>query len=125
MFDFHGPERRRHRVFVTRNTEYHVRDGICVAVRDREGSGFRASHIAINLRLEGAVRSGPHGLPMPDCDGPRVGASIYFTREDTDGHEQHIVTSRIERIERPEKRIVLTYPAPAGKRASAQRKTLS
>jgi hypothetical protein len=26
-----GIERRRHRVFLTRNTEYHFRDGICVS----------------------------------------------------------------------------------------------
>ena len=32
---YRGPERRRHRVFVTRNTEYHFRDGFCIAVRDR------------------------------------------------------------------------------------------
>ncbi|AKT40500.1 hypothetical protein [Chondromyces crocatus] len=108
---YEGPERRRHRVFITRNTEYHVRDGVCVAVRDRNGKRFRASHIALDLRLEGAVCSGPHGLPMPDCDGPRVGASIYFTRPDGDGHEQHVVTSRVEQIDRPEKRIVLSYPS--------------
>ena len=32
---FSGPDRRRHRVYVTKNTEYHFRDGFCVAVRDR------------------------------------------------------------------------------------------
>ena len=33
--DYRGTERRRHRVYMTRNTEYHFRDGVCVAVRDR------------------------------------------------------------------------------------------
>jgi hypothetical protein len=107
---YEGAERRRHRVFVTRNTEYHVRDDVCVAIRDRQAQRFRAAHIALNLKLQGAVKIGRHGLPLPDSEAPRVGSAIYFTREDADGREQQIVTSRIERIDRPEKRDVLSYP---------------
>jgi hypothetical protein len=107
---YQGPERRRHRIFVTRNTEYHVRDDICVAVRDRDGKRFRPSHIAMHLRLQGAVKTSPNGTSMPDTDGPRVGAAIYFTRQDPDGGEHHIVTSRVESIERPEKSVVKQYP---------------
>lgn len=108
---YQGPDRRRHRVFITRNTEYHVRDGVCVAVRDRDGQRFRPAHIALNLKIQGAVRTGPEGRTLPDGEVPRVGAGIYFTREDADGHEQHIVTSKVERIDRPEKRVVLSYPS--------------
>lgn len=107
---YQGQERRRHRVFVTRNTEYHLRDGICVAVRDRDAKRFRSAHIALNLKLQGAVKTAPNGMNQPDSDGPRVGAAIYFTRETSDGREHHIVTSRIERIDRPEKSIVQLYP---------------
>ena len=32
---YEGSDRRVHQVFVTRNTEYHVRAELCVAVRDR------------------------------------------------------------------------------------------
>ena len=53
---YQGHERRRHKVYITRNTEYHVRDGICVAVRDRRSLSFRGAHIALNLKLEGGVR---------------------------------------------------------------------
>jgi hypothetical protein len=108
--NYQGAERRRHRVFVTRNTEYHFRDDICVAIRDREARQFRAAHIALNLALQGAVKVQENGMALPDNEKPRVGAPIYFTREDPDGREHHIVTSRVERIDRPEKRDVLQYP---------------
>lgn len=106
---YQGSDRRRHRVFITRNTEYHFRDEICVAIRDRQAGRFRGAHIALNLRLQGAVRIGQNGLALPDDGGPRVGAAIYFTRQDPDGHEHQIVTSRVERIDRPEKRDVVQY----------------
>jgi len=32
--EFAGRDRRRHRIYVTKNTEYHFRDGFCIAVRD-------------------------------------------------------------------------------------------
>ncbi len=111
--NYQGQERRRHRVFVTRNTEYHLRDDVCVAVRDRDARRFRSAHIALNLRLQGAVKTGANGMSQPDEGGPRIGAAIYFTRETTDGREHHIVTSRIERIDRPEKSIVQLYPREA------------
>ena len=46
----HVPERRRHRVYVTRNTEYHFRDGFCVAVRDRRSGDFLQGHLAVQRR---------------------------------------------------------------------------
>ena len=45
-------------VFVTRNTEYHVRGGVCVAVRDRERDRFLPTHHAVGGRLSGSVRLG-------------------------------------------------------------------
>src|SRR5690349_2628311 len=33
--DYSGPERRRRVTYMTRNTEYHLEGGVCVAVRDR------------------------------------------------------------------------------------------
>ena len=41
---YQGPDRRIHRVFVTRNTEYHVRAGVCVAVRDLRGGLMDGGH---------------------------------------------------------------------------------
>ena len=109
--DYTGTERRRHRVFITRNTEYHVRDNICVAVRDRAARKFRPAHLALHLKLQGAVRINPNGVVIPEPQNARIGAPIYFTQMDQDGMERQIVTSRVERIERPEKTTVLQYPS--------------
>ena len=109
--NYAGTERRRHRVFITRNTEYHLRDDVCVAVRDRDARKFRSAHIALNLKLQGAVRVQPNGMVVPEPNSPRVGAAIYFTHGDADGMQRQIVTSRVERIARPEKRDVLSYPS--------------
>ena len=48
-------ERRRHKVFVTRNTEYHFRDRLCVAVRDRRTGDFLPGHLALKRELAGGV----------------------------------------------------------------------
>ncbi|WP_437683230.1 hypothetical protein [Sorangium sp. So ce131] len=106
-----GTERRRHRVFITRNTEYHVRDDVCVAVRDRAARKFRTAHLALHLKLQGAVRINENGVVIPEPNNARVGAPIYFTQADPDGLERQIVTSRVERIERPERQLVQQYPS--------------
>ena len=105
-----GPERRRHKVYVTRNTEYHVRDGVCVAVRDRGSKRFRDAHIALNLPMEGGVRVYSNGAVLPSMGEPRVGDAIYFARKLTSNDDHQIVTSRLESIGRPPKRDVLMYP---------------
>jgi len=51
-------------VFVTRNTEYHVRGGVCVAVRDRERKQFLPTHHAVGGRLSGSVRLGQAPAPL-------------------------------------------------------------
>jgi hypothetical protein len=107
---YEGTERRRHRVYVTRNTEYHMRDGICVAVRDRKSAIFRSAHIALNLRIEGGVKVFPNGAVIPNMKEPHVGDAIYFTHVTSSGEERQIVTSRLEKIDRPPKRDVLRYP---------------
>ena len=104
-------ERRIHTVYVTRNTEYHVRDNICVAVRDRAARKFRPAHLALHLKLQGAVRINPNGVVIPEPQNARIGSPIYFTQVDEEGMERQIVTSRVERIERPEKTTVIQYPS--------------
>ena len=49
---YEGPERRIHNVFLTRNREYHVRKGKCVAVRDRKTGAWISNHEAIGMELE-------------------------------------------------------------------------
>ena len=65
--EYAGPERRRRRVYVTRNTEYHFEVDRCVAVRDRRTGDFLPSHLAIERRLACSMRFYPNGAiePMP------------------------------------------------------------
>lgn len=107
-----GAERRIHKVYVTRNTEYHVREGICIAVRDRHSGGFHSAHIALSLQLQGAVRIYSNGGVIPQPHDPEPGDAIYFTYVRPDGEERQIVTSKLLSVERPPKRVVASYPSP-------------
>lgn len=101
---YQGRERRVHRVFVTRNTEYHVREAVCVAVRDRAGDAWRDDHPAVGRRLAGALKH-VHGGILPTLEEPQVGHSVYFRRGERD-----LVTSVVERVERPARDVVASYP---------------
>lgn len=100
-----GRERRLHRVYVTRNTEYHLRGETCVAVRDRKTGQFLASHLAIHRTLSGGVRYFENGAAVPSFQTPRVGEALYFG----DGGRE-LVTSLCSSIERPDRRVVAEYP---------------
>jgi hypothetical protein len=104
--DYQGTDRRRHRMFVTRNTEYHFRDGICVAVRDRRTGMWLAGHLALRRRATSGVRILKNGTAIPSCEAPQVGEAIYFGDE---GNE--LITSVLCSVERPERAIVRNYPA--------------
>ena len=101
-----GPERRRHRILVTRNTEYHFRDAVCVAVRDRRTGGFLQGHLALSQSLHGGIRFFANGGIAPNTGDPRPGESLYFADEERD-----LVTSPLERVERPSKELALGYPS--------------
>ncbi len=100
-------DRRRHRVYVTRNTEYHFRDDACVAVRDRRSGDFLPGHLTLNARLHGGLKFFTNGAIVPNSGDPRPGEALYFAADGRD-----LVTSPLERIERPSKRLVDAYPEP-------------
>ena len=100
-----GPERRRHRVYVTRNTEYHFRDGFCVAVRDRRTGEFLHGHLALRRRVHGGIKFSRDGGIAPNAGEPRAGESLYFASEGRD-----LVTSALESVERPAREVVVAYP---------------
>lgn len=100
-----GPERRRHRMYVTRNTEYHFRDRVCVAVRDRSSNTWLSSHLALNRSLSGGVRFPGNGTAIPCLEEPGIGDALFFG---SGGRE--LVTSLLCEIKRPEKVIVASYP---------------
>lgn len=101
---YRGPERRKNRVFVTKNTEYHFRDELCVAVRDRRSGKWLPSHLAIGRRLSGGVQFHPNGTAIPVCDKPAVGEALYFA---DDGRE--LITSAVCGLERPSRELVRNY----------------
>jgi hypothetical protein len=106
---FAGSERRRHRVYVTRNTEYHFRDELCVAVRDRNSGEFLHGHLALKRRVQGTLKRYDNGALVPKIGEPQKGESLFFL---TGGRD--LVTSPIQDIERPAKEIVAAYtPGPA------------
>lgn len=107
---YEGRDRRRHKVYRTRNTEYHLRDGVCVAVRDRASQTWRTAHIALSLKMEGGVKIYTNGAVIPNVADPQPGDAIYFTDKTATGEERQIVTSRVEAVDRPPKRDVMSYP---------------
>jgi hypothetical protein len=88
--------RRRHRMFVTRNTEYHLRTDECVGVRDIESGQWLRDHAALRLR---AV-----ALPSTGHDHHWLGRRIQFWGSNTD-----VVTSPVVRVGRPERESVERY----------------
>jgi len=103
---YKGPERRRHRIYVTRNTEYHFRDGFCVAVRNRRTGEYLPGHLALHRRVQGALKFFPNGGIAPNSGEPQPGESLYFGSEGRD-----LVTSPLEGVERPERQVVSGYPS--------------
>jgi hypothetical protein len=100
-----GPDRRRRRTYVTRNTEYHVDDRVCIAVRDRATGRWQLSHPALRRKLEGSLRCGEAHDPFPSLEPPRPGDALFFA---SDGED--VLTSHLVSIERPEPTTIAGYP---------------
>ncbi len=107
--EFNGPERRRHKLFITRNSEYHVRDGRVIAVRERRRRCWLLDHRAIGMRVLGRLR-GDTIAPTPS--EPEVGDRMYLA----DGDERSpkdLVTSLVLAVERPPREVVAEYASVA------------
>jgi hypothetical protein len=100
-----GPDRRRRRVYVTRNTEYHFDDRLCVAVRDRDSGHWLLRHPALRRRLSGSIRFNKNLDAYPTLDAPRLGEGLFFGEDGPD-----VVTSNLLSVERPAKDLVGSYP---------------
>ena len=103
---YKGAERRRHQVFVTRNTEYHFRDRLCVAVRDRRSGAWLTDHVALQRPMSGSLLLSPNGAIRPTLGQPRLGEALFFA---TGGRD--IVTSSLLEVGRPDKTVVASYPS--------------
>lgn len=97
-----GPERRHHKVFVTKHTEYHVRQGHVVAVRPRGEKTWLEKHSALAMRVEGHVLPGTF---LPQRGVPKPGQRLYLATDDND-----VVTSPVVAIVRPPRTTVAEYP---------------
>jgi len=106
--NYRGPERRRHRVFVTRNTEYHCRDGVCVAVRDRRTRQFVETHAALGKHVSGGLRFNQNGgiESASASTDLQLGEQVCFSSDDND---RSVITSPLSAIERPPKDVVINY----------------
>lgn len=101
---YEGPERRIHKVFVTRNTEYHLKGATCVGVRDRESGEWLRSHFAVERPVVGAIKFFDSGAMSASPGLPRVGESMYFEDLGRD-----LVTSCVVSVERPRPEVVAEY----------------
>lgn len=102
---YDGPDRRIHKVFVTRNTEYHVRQRTCVAVLDRDSGTWVPQHFALDRPVAGSIRFYDQGGMSASPGLPRIGDSLYFEAEGRD-----LLTSSIVSVERPSPNQVADYP---------------
>jgi hypothetical protein len=103
--EYSGPERRRRRVYFTRNTEYHFLDERCVAVRRRDTGQWRVAHVALQHTLSGSVRFSPKGEVQPKSEPPEVGDALFFTTDNAD-----VITSVLTSVGRPLPQTISAYP---------------
>jgi len=99
-----GVERRVHRMCVTRNTEYHFRGDVCVAVRDRRTGDWLPGHLALRRQLFGSIQFFTNGAMAPHAGEPRLGEALFFAQGGRD-----LITSPLEKVERPPKHLVEAY----------------
>jgi hypothetical protein len=93
-------ERRRHRMFITSHTEYHLHGDQCVGVRDRDSGLWLLKHAAVRLR---ALRVPPAGY-----DDDWIGKRIQFW-----GSHSDVVTSPVVAVGRPSRSSVESYVSRA------------
>jgi len=101
---YKGKERRIHRIFVTRNTEYHVRRRTCVGVRDRRTGRWLRGHVAHLGKVAGGLMFNLRGGIVPNAGLPSIGESLFFSTQGRD-----LVTSPIISVERPTVEVVENY----------------
>ena len=100
MSNLRGPDRRQHAVCVTRNSEYHLRDRLCVGVRSTDGH-WDDDHAAIGSELVATLQ--PNGaILLADVGRPRAGVRLCFASD--------LLTSSVLSVARPSITAVSRYP---------------
>lgn len=101
-----GPERRSHRVLVTRNTEYHLRGSRCVAVRSRRNGALNPSHPAVGGEVVGGIGFDPQGGYRAHFGEPERGEQVCFSND--------VLTSPLSAVARPSIEVVALYDGTLG-----------
>lgn len=97
-----GPERRRHKVYVTNNTEYHLRDLQVVAVRGIGTGTWQQNHTAVGRSLVGGAYVGSRGEMQIRIGAAQVGDKLILSGD--------IMTSPVQQLRRPTRDTVEMYP---------------
>ncbi len=92
-------DRRQNRLYLTRNTEYHVRNRECVGVRCRRTGRWLGRHPALRSYLLGGMDRKAKVFHLP-VEGARL---VFATRT------RDILTSPLVDVVRPEKPCVEQY----------------
>jgi len=91
-------EKRKNKMFVTRNTEYHVRDDVCVAVKKLDSGDWLMHSKALGARLIATLSVTPKRTKgICSVFWPEVGDHLVMYN--TMGED--IITTRIRKIKRP------------------------
>jgi hypothetical protein len=91
-------EKRKHRMFVTRNTEYHLKNGTCVGIRSRSTGDWLMHARALGARLIGTISSHDKKNAKPvTWLLPEVGDNLILLS--STGVD--IVTTKVRGIHRP------------------------
>lgn len=99
---YHGPERRRNRVYRTQNSEYYCREDVCIAVRNRQTGDFIPHHRAIGLRMSGGIAFSKEGEMLSFTkrgEVPQRGENLFFS--ETGNLERSVRTSALTEVTRP------------------------
>ena len=112
--NYAGPDRRRYKVFVTHNSEYHCRDGVCVAVLSKRTGDFVSDHVALGLRISSGVRFHDNGAvaSVSEPAAPQPGDQLCFSMLGSAESDASVITSRVRSVERPAWEVVLKHSEP-------------
>jgi hypothetical protein len=103
-----GPERRRRRVYVTQNHEYHCKDGVCVAVRDLRSGKFLTTHRALGKQATVCIAMKDGGIDaITPLESANPGKRVHFAEGTDDEHD--VLTSELTAVERPPLQVVEAY----------------
>jgi hypothetical protein len=98
---YEGIDRRVHKVYVTANTEYHFRRGLCVGVFDRRREKWFERHRALDKSISCVLKLCDNGMIAVDKRNPEVGDSLCVGED--------LITSPIQQIARPPREVVAHY----------------